>query len=1102
MKRVVAVVRCVCAILCVVIITQCILGSAAPVRAYPSILSWTVVDTPAEKLATNIIVRKSEVNAIAVGSDGMTLYAVDIPNNKIYTSVDIGVTWPASVDLAGNLSAAGAQPPSWNIAIAPDDVTFVVAITDGDGTPNGPKNVFVSTDGGQNWVNTNFTSSSDEFISCVAVSSALDSSRRYIAVGTRRNSDILNPFRSQGRVLIYKGPGPSSWVPQTVAPSQNWVPGDVVALQFSPSYALDSTIAVVYASTSGLFLNYGFHDVIANSTTWKSGLGFPVRIRTTPGYLSPKYDEIITADLELPADFSGTDPGSMRICWVSFDARTNVAPITYFSGVYRVDNTRMYQQLYNTSPQATPSGRISSITYDGTCDTGKLLAGEVTTDPNRGLVNTWRCNDPFRDYNPGWTVSDQMKSPTGGGTSGRANALLACNTSSGAIYCFSSSANLSVPGTSISVPGTWPVGLLTKVELDESAFSVCTDSGKIWNQLSLIDTEITRLADVAVIEAPEDSEDYSVLYLTSVNSGAGTRFDSIWRSISEPLSVRWERVLCMPHINDDLILRLNPRITDTNVRSKVIVCAYLNTLNFGYIRCSEDEGQNWQVLYPNVAITDLTLSSDTTMYILMDTYVVKGVNQGVSWNWGTKENTRLTEGHSITTPLNNPTSKQGQMGDWVIVGSKMVGEVTYADFSKVTVKFEPSDEQGRRLPAPGDVHVLADEQFEANTTIYAANGNVGNGKIYRWVIGKSTVWDELQPLNSNFHGLEQKRGVLYGAFDLTAIPYSGVDRTLYPRVRVPPPPEWDDLTAELPGAVRFTREPSALKISGGVDTNLWAIDNQPFSWATPKQGCLWNYTDTLARKGPWTTAPASSDVIAVDPVTGRANEVNFDWRQLSYARGYELQIAKDQDFILRVFVNDNIVPFNSVSPAWVQFPGLLEAGHKYFWRVRARHATTGEIIRSPWSTTMYFTAMAGFAVQSKHLGPTLLHPPNYCVINNSAPAFSWSPMFQTTSYRFVLARDAALTQIIDEAVVDTTAYEYKGNLGKGTYFWQVKAIKPMVSEASPIGSFAVTDSAKSTSLLGIEISESISLCIWIGILIYGVFAIAMLALIMRTRYRR
>ena len=159
-------------ICCGLLISQISLYTSKPVSAQNQqrILNWGIVDTPAPGLETNIVVA-SEINHITISSDDRTFYAVDIPNQNVFKTTDAGITWPNGNNLTGNLLAAGAQPPTWNIAVAPDDVDFLVAITDGNGAPNGPKNVFVSIDGGQNWQNSNVTLPlATDFISCVAIS--------------------------------------------------------------------------------------------------------------------------------------------------------------------------------------------------------------------------------------------------------------------------------------------------------------------------------------------------------------------------------------------------------------------------------------------------------------------------------------------------------------------------------------------------------------------------------------------------------------------------------------------------------------------------------------------------------------------------------------------------------------------------------------------------------------------------------------------------------------------------------------------------------------------------------------------------------------------
>ncbi|MGA7677197.1 MAG: hypothetical protein WCA51_02345 [Dehalococcoidia bacterium] len=1081
------------------LIAALLLGLISPINvkpalAHPGKLMWSIVDTPSPE--NNIIVSPSEVNIIAIGSDDSTFYAVDIPGDlpwgtypdgKVYKSTDGGVTW--TVDLVGNLTAAGANLPVWNLAIAQDNVNFLVAVTDGDGTPNGPKRVFVSQNGGGTWENTNITIGGAEYISCVDISMTYGANNRDIAVGTRTGG-------GGGKVYVRKTPGFAAWADQTVLPSTGWLGGDVVAIKFSPTYSADDTLAVVYSAAAGTFLNAGQRDVNSNFTNWSAIYVAPIELTTAGPGSSPDNTEIITADLELPSDFSGSDP-SLRRFYVSTDATAAGVQI----GVYRVDGTVVY---YIKPPTTVPtSGRISTIAYLGNYAEGVLLAGEVEAAPTTGMVYTWRASDPTVNT-PTWHKSDDYKSPTGGGNSGFANAQVAWSSEGTRAYCGTSSASPTAGGTgAIGDPTRWPGAWTVTVTLDESAFSVSpyspaygqllssfgktqdADIGNVWNQLSLIDTgAATRfLSDVAVLEAPETPGetpgDYSILYLASINLEPGG-FDSIWRSTSDPLGRTWERILCIATSDNGTILRVKQTPYDEAGRSEVIVFADLVTDKVGY---SKDEGQVWEVR-SLTTVTDLAVASDEVIYILNATFVYRYIRQDFGWIQTNKEDTQIGFGRTIAVPLKNPEKDEGTE-DWVIVGGQGppngTGSVAWADFSQVPVNFKPPLGRWIEVPVLGDVQAIADDRFEQNKTIYAASHNPTDtsGKIYRWVIGKSTEWDELEPPNTAFYGLAMRNYVLYGAWRTAEVPeiiaYSaGVDRTLFPRDRVPPPPEWDYLTEGLPAPppnVLFTREPSSLKISSNEYNNLWAIDNNPYDW-TNKAGCLWAYTDTVAKVGPWTTSPASGDYIPVDPVSGRALEINFGWRQLSYASAYEMQLAKDSDFSIRVLVSENITPVDQLSPA-CYFPagglvpapasasaiaswGNLEAGHTYYWRVRARAATTGEIIRSPWSATMYFTVEAGLPVTAKYPPVTLFNPPYGARVISRSPGFSWSPIPKATKYEFVLAKDAALQQVIVKTNVPMTSYKYDGELDFNTsYFWQVRAIEPVVSDPSSIGSFTV-----------------------------------------------
>ncbi|MFC2050964.1 hypothetical protein ACFLTN_07315, partial [Chloroflexota bacterium] len=1023
-------------------------ASVRPVSAHPGKLTWSIVNTP-NNTDNSTIASPSEVNSITIGFDGRTFYAVDIPNGNVHKSTDGGITW--LVDLRASLTAAGANMPVWNLAVAPDDVNFLVTVTDGGlGTP-GPLGVFASEDGGANWQNTNFIPAAGEYISSVDISVNYGSNNRDIAIGTRDGV-------GGGRVYVWKYPVSAAWANQLLPAS------DVVALKFSPTYTGDSSLVVISsaaAAATATRLHLGSRDTAANTTNWNIVGGYPVLIQDV-GYAgtSPTSAQIITADLELPSDFSGSDP-SLRRFYVSTD--TDVALPGVQFGVYRVDDTVPH---WIKPPTTAPTnGRISSIAYYGTYVEGVLLAGEVEADAVNGMAFVWRASD-LTSNPPAWQRSDTYKSPTGGAASGFANAQVAWNPDGTGAYCGTSSANPTTGGTAW-LANQWPRAWTNSVQFDESAFSVSpyapeygqllaffnkvedTDIGNIWNQLSRIDTGMTApayLSDVAALEVPEVGEqgeaasDYDILYLVSVNTGG---FESIWRSTSDPLGRTWERVLCTAAGGTGAILRVKQRPYEDTDRSDAIFFANLGTNVVGY---SGDEGQLWDVRsFAVVGVTDLAVASDEVMYILDNVTVYRYENKA-GWMETDSEQTGLNVGHTIAVPLKifgeEEEEEAAALEDWVIVGEAgpLLGgfsRVVWADFSEDLIEFAPPISEQVALPVPGNVHVIADDEFLQNKIVYVATHDDAlvpptTGGIYRWNIGISTDWDDLLPLNSAFYGLAQINGVLYGAWRNAVVPAiigltAGVDRTIYPRATVPPALEWDYLTVGLPPppppGVFFTREPSSLKASSNEDNDLWAIDDRPYTWANGT-GCLWSYADTVAKVGPWTTSPPSGDFVPVDPVTGRAVEIDFKWRQLSYESAYELQLAKDSDFSIVLLRNTNIVPADPLEPE-CYFPagglvaapasgvavaawGDLESGHTYYWRVRARVAIGGESVRSPWSATMYFIVGAGFPVMAEYPTVTLFSPPYGARGIPRAPAFTWSPMFRTAKYEFVLAKDAAL----------------------------------------------------------------------------------------------
>ena len=215
---------------------------------------------------------------------------------------------------------------------------------------------------------------------------------------------------------------------------------------------------------------------------------------------------------------------------------------------------------------------------------------------------------------------------------------------------------------------------------------------------------------------------------------------------------------------------------------------------------------------------------------------------------------------------------------------------------------------------------------------------------------------------------------------------------------------------------------------------------------------------------PDAVTPAGETQAGSDPVSGRNEEIDLPWEQFCLSSEYQVQIAKDLNFAIIVVDTGNFVPASSTSPAAYYPAGgrslsspsalapwaNLESGHTYYWRVRTVRAATGEYIHSPWSDVASFTVGSGLPATTPSYGPQPIYPNNSSTGCPVKPvSFSWSPINDATKYKFVLAKDAAMTQVVKEVEVTTTAFEYDSTLDYSTsYFWRVMALEPVPSDWS------------------------------------------------------
>jgi photosystem II stability/assembly factor-like uncharacterized protein len=908
-----------------------------PVPANAGRMIWSTVETPSN--AFYVIVSPSEITAFTAGQDGRTIYSVDTANSKVYRSDDAGSSWN---DLSNYLVTAGATLPAWLIAVAPDNPRFVALVTSSSGSPG---QIFVSSDSGQSWSDTHLPASGN--IGAIAISPNYGSYD--IAVGTRASG--------AGSILIYKAAGiGGNW-------SNQGFSGDVLAIKFSPNYRADPSLAVLYSTNTGTFFNAGIHDLNANTTNWTALYnGNPTEVALGGAGSSPTASQVITGDLELTRDYSGQAPAMCR-AYISIDSSGGNA------GVFRIDGNTVYQLM-----NAQPNKRISSIAYRGTYTSGKLLVGEVQGDSARAVVLTWTTDAPNTCPATCWYQTE--KPPTGAGTSGYGNAQVAWSPDGSRAYCGTSSAPL-------NNPAAWPLAYINGTPLDESAFNVSRDNGKTWNQLSLIDTQISALSDVAV------SYDSSTVYLSSLNN-AGHHLDSIWRSSDQLSGKSWERVLCVPSTTNDIILRMNNSGNDQAI--------FFASRGTDDLRQSQDYGQTWQAQLPGMPVADFSVTSiNNTKYIyaLGTTSIIrKGNVTSLIPQWSQQVATNLASSHTIFAA---PTGV-------IVVGG---------DASDNRVAFSPdggtSFSTTAAFPVAGHIHAIADYRLANAFIIYATTDTAGSD-IYAMVPG-AVPWNPMGAPNTGFWGLAQN-GTLYGAAA------TSVARTLEPETLGPPAIEWSALNQGLPAGVAFTREPVSLKLSPGV--SLWAIDNRSYSYQS-NIGRLWTYCDCLSPGvqytppapppkevlfgAPLPTEPHPDDLVPVYVNSNSIADITFQWMHRTTAIAYEIWVAKDGDFS-QILLKKTITPSNRTSPSWTLTDKKgLEQGKTYYWKVRVVQAVTGEKGTGDWSEMLPFT------IAENKSKPPLAEPPTTVTAENRTTSAS-------TPGR-VSASDNKTRTFIDNALADS-----------------------------------------------------------------------------------
>jgi hypothetical protein len=542
---------------------------------------------------------------------------------------------------------------------------------------------------------------------------------------------------------------------------------------------------------------------------------------------------------------------------------------------------------------------------------------------------------------------------------------------------------------------------------NESAFAVSRDSGATFNDISLIDTAITNARDVAV------SADGGKVYLVTDD---GTDL-SLWRQVST-----WERILSQRGTTDYMV-----RIAPENANA-----IYLAEKGGTSIYHNQSGGEaKWFTRTCSVNVQDLAVESADVAYALDSTGSVSRTDNA-GYTWGATTSTELDSGATIVSVSTNNLLVGSQDG---YVAYSTDGNTFWTEISEVLQS------------GAGKVQVIADQDFATNKIIYAASDTAGQN-IKKWQIDTSTSWTDIlrNTTTGGIYGLAMDDGTLYALEFNTSTGQSTLWQCLSPTTATSTSSDWSysTTTAKTDNddtEVHLNATPRALKASPG---ELWAVK-------TNSKNKLYRFTDILIeitlRK------PASGFTNLINATNGLAYDMAFSWERPSEATEYELQIAYDKNFyiiITKVTVATEepticvLVGPSQTGDARVNFmPGTT-----CYWRVR-----TTQPLYSLYSETRSFTTEPIGA-----LVPGLLTPANGSTDISRKPSFSWDPISGTSEYHFVLSDNATMTSPIIDIKVENASFTMTEELDYGTtYFWKVRATKPVESDWSTLGNFTVKE---------------------------------------------
>jgi hypothetical protein len=996
----------------------------------------------------------SSIVDFAVSADGMTFYvALDVAagaNYKLMKGTMGGAVWTDMTSANNNrLRNTNLYWNSGTPADTSDDISIVqmvsispdnpdIVVVAGIGPVTGVWQAAASNDGGLNFYDMGTIQDS---AAAVPITTAYDLDVSPVSTGNVYYVAIAGTAGANTPAIYYYnfGAAVGAWheavsefgvsvTPIGAAPT--WLAGTAIdnfrAIKFSKQFGSDFTLAAV-SEEVGAVAGAGvmrLHMLSMASHKWDDQLplaGYPITV--DDGTEAAASFAVQSAGLDMGPDFMGIEEETI-ITFIG--ASILVDGATEDGGIYRIDETGTVTVIRTTA--------INSITFDGTT----LVAGAYDTN------NVWRTLDVTVNQ-PTAASARTLKRI---GIDGVGNDMV--------IVAFAGDT------------------LFGAKSADASALSKSTDYGNTWNDFTLMDSSNTVIDDIMF------SPDGSTWYMSANDwDGVATGEASVYRISATGTA----RVLCVdmslatvPGAGPMFMLRGIPDDPDvvyagdksgTGVGGSVDIYV---TADGGLTRWSR------KTTYPGAIISDMCVESTTVVYGATGVLIFKSTNSGSLWNSGVDtavsggvfnliclgDGKLIAAGGGVVFSTDGgatwtPTLFTAEMGTTLYVAATGLSPTDYifaASSASANVYRAPAVFFGEfktmNVPAiPTPAGGIADPGA-VNTGIAYVDGILYVMQSYE----DGDVADKLGPATPD-----------PASWDATYIIH-----TMSPTAPVHTQNMWGtryptDYNAAYNLALQsMTTTPgSAMKVvSTGTSYKLFGIDTggqMALDLTVPPDGVydLWLPSPAVYYFEDIVSPPAAAPVL-IGPADGTlydivsemladAEQVVFTWTRANpQITGYTLWVALDANFTELFFTAaiGSTTPSDTVTAIYGR--GTFNPGLTYYWKVNANTPFNGGF-----SETRSFTVAPSAAIV-----PTIGSPINGAMDVSETPAFSWSAVSGTTMYEFQLSEGTAFAVPMVSEQVATTAIVPNVTLTAGkTYFWRVRALEPVESDWSSIGSFTV-----------------------------------------------